>query len=245
MSNNILKLLMVLSIPFTISAQSSNVVINEFMASNTDFMADEAGEFDDWIELKNNSNELVSLKDYHITDTLGILDKWKFPDDATIAANGYLVLWADEDGDQGEYHINFKLDASGEEIYLVNSDSVIVDQIIFGMQETDISFARVPDGIGNFTSDAPTFGFNNDDTSSDENILLSRFHFYPNPAKDFIQFNDAFNSELSITISRLNGELIYTKKINRNESKINISHLENGMYILNINGLYTESFIKI
>ncbi|MFH1515136.1 MAG: CotH kinase family protein, partial [bacterium] len=112
-------------------AASGDVVINEFMASNSTTVTDQDGEYDDWIELYNNSNQAISLKGYYLSDNGTNRTKWAFPE-ISIAANGYLIIWADENGNQNGLHANFKLSASGEVIYLVNADTSIIDEFTFG-----------------------------------------------------------------------------------------------------------------
>ena len=46
----------------------SPLVINELMASNDAAIADDAGEYDDWIELYNNSNQSIDLSGYFLSD---------------------------------------------------------------------------------------------------------------------------------------------------------------------------------
>ena len=45
-----------------------DLVINEIMASNDQTIADEFGEFDDWIEIYNNGNQSINLFGYHLSD---------------------------------------------------------------------------------------------------------------------------------------------------------------------------------
>ncbi|MCK5135997.1 MAG: lamin tail domain-containing protein [Bacteroidales bacterium] len=108
---------------------SSDVVINEFMVSNDITFADEEGEFDDWLELYNTSLIDVPLDGYYLSDNSGDLFKWDFPDGIVINANGYLIVWADDDEGQPGLHTNFKLSASGEELFLVNNHGQIADQM--------------------------------------------------------------------------------------------------------------------
>ena len=71
-----------------------------------------------------------------------------------IPAGGYLLVWADDDVDEEPgLHTNFKLSAGGEILLLVDvveRDNVILDQISFGEQQTDLAYGRVPDGTGSF-----------------------------------------------------------------------------------------------
>ena len=70
-----------------------------------------------------------------------------------ISGAGFLLVWCDEDQEQGDLHTNFKLSAGGEFIALVASDGfTIIDSISFGIQIADISFGRVPDGNNSWVS---------------------------------------------------------------------------------------------
>jgi spore coat protein CotH len=141
-------------------ASAQTVVINEFMADNDNIAADQDGEYDDWIELFNNGDQAVSLTGYCLSDAGDDLLQWVFPD-TSIAAGGYLIIWADEDDTQSGLHANFKLSASGEAIYLSNSEGTLIDQVIFGPQVTDVSYGRYPNGTGTFVSMEPSFDAEN------------------------------------------------------------------------------------
>jgi hypothetical protein len=165
----------------------SDVVINELMASNIKTITDPKGQFDDWIELFNKSTTDVDMSGWFISDNPDNRSKWKFPVGTKIPANGYLIVWADEDSSQNtatSFHANFKLSASGESVLLCNKDTTIVDQILFGLQKADVSFARNKNGIGNFVLQSPTFNANNDIgiIISTEDILLENdVKVFPNP----------------------------------------------------------------
>lgn len=128
------------------TAANTPVVINELMASNKSALADPQGEYDDWIELHNLTDQEVDLTGHYLTDEPNNPRKWAFPADTRIPADGYLLVWADENGsDTPGLHASFKLDASGEQIYLIDTDArlnAVLDAITFGAQETDRSFGR-------------------------------------------------------------------------------------------------------
>jgi hypothetical protein len=140
-----------------ISLNSSELVINEFMADNASTITDQAGEYEDWIEIYNPTGSVVSLTGLHLSDKVDNPGKWTFPD-TVIAADGYIVVWADEDGGQPGLHANFKLSAGGEAVVLAATDLVIIDRFAFGAQSPDISSGRCPNGSGNFGAMSPTPG---------------------------------------------------------------------------------------
>lgn len=123
------------------------LVINEFMASNATTIQDEAGAYPDWLELYNPTDEDVDLGGWFLTDDLENPDKSELPD-VTIEAGGFLLFFADDDQEDGELHLNFSLDAQGEDIGLYGPDLGAVDELEFDEQATDIAMARIPDGSG-------------------------------------------------------------------------------------------------
>ena len=146
-------------------ADSSPVVINELMASNTKTLADPQGDNDDWIELHNVSDYAVNLSGMYLSDNQNNPRKWQFPDDTQIVPGGYLIVWADEDDNaKPGLHANFKLSRNGETVMLVDTDqrgNQVLDVIKFQAQGEDVALGRVPDGIGDFKSSKGTPGQRN------------------------------------------------------------------------------------
>ncbi len=138
----------------------SDVVINEFLADNETVIADQDGEYDDWIELYNNTDDEISLEGYFLSDDGTDLTQWSFPD-TSIPSNGFLMIWADNDEEQSGLHANFKISASGEILYLLNADTMMVNEVSFSEQVDDSSWGRYPDGLGSFGRMTPTFNSTN------------------------------------------------------------------------------------
>nr|WP_282959061.1 CotH kinase family protein [Desulfobacter hydrogenophilus] len=143
---------------YTVSVADApgDIVINEFMADNETSVTDQDDEYDDWIELYNNTDSDISLKGWSLSDDAAEPDLWVFPD-ISIPANGYLIVWADNDEAQDGLHTNFKLSAFGETILLSSPDLTVMDEITFEEQTPDLSMARFPNGTGEFNQMEPTF----------------------------------------------------------------------------------------
>ncbi len=73
--------------------QSEGVSISEFMAANRSTLADEDGDFSDWIELHNVGGETENLDGWFLTDNPRNLMKWRLPA-VELLAEGYLTLFA-------------------------------------------------------------------------------------------------------------------------------------------------------
>ncbi|MCB0841517.1 MAG: lamin tail domain-containing protein, partial [Bacteroidetes bacterium] len=145
--------------PIVYGPYVNNIFINEFMASNTNTLADSAGDFDDWIELYNAGTDSVDVGGLYITDDLADPTLYQIPATdpslTTIPPNGFLLLWADSEVAQGVLHVDLKLGAGGEQIGLVqiNGDSThFVDSLTFGPQMDDTSSGRTIDGGPLFTT---------------------------------------------------------------------------------------------
>ena len=143
-------------------ADDSALRINEVVAENRATIKDPQGDFDDYIEIVNTSDAEVDLSGKFLTDNKKNPRKWKFPKGTKIAANGRLVIWADENGKAKDgLHASFKLAKSGETIQLVDSDAsgnLILDEVKFAELETDRALRRLPDGQGDLAPGKPSPG---------------------------------------------------------------------------------------
>lgn len=230
-----------------------SVAIIEILASNTKNL-DENKQADDWIELYNLTTNTVNLSEYYLSDNPTNLKKWQFPTGTTIAANSFLIVWADEDALQGKLHANFKLSKSGESVYLVSPAGVILDEVTFGEQKDDYGYARNPNGIGSFVSQTSTFNADNltgktgptdpvvvppavtpptttITATEPESVLIN---VYPNPANETLNIkvaNHFIGKELEVYNSR--GQMILKQQIS-NESNINTTEWISGLYFLKL-----------
>lgn len=137
------------------------VVINELLPVNSTIMADQDGEYDDWIELFNKCTLELDLSGYYLSDSKSKPGKWQIPQGTKIGANGYLVFWADGDTTQNGLHCNFKLSSAGENLYFSNPDRLIIDEIEYDAHAIQESYSRKPDGAGSFFWQTPTFNSSN------------------------------------------------------------------------------------
>lgn len=198
----------------SIGRNGLELYINELMASNDATIADEAGEFDDWLEIYNGSNEAIFLGDKFLTDDMTRPDKWKFPD-ITLEAGDFLLIWADEDQEQGDFHTNFKLSAGGEEVglFIATSDGFeMIDGLTFDEQTTDVAWGRLPNGLGDFQTLSPTPGMSNMPVSVETiQNKIPEILVYPNPATEEvkIELTEKVGANLEVKISNALGQLVF------------------------------------
>jgi hypothetical protein len=150
------------TIPQAPKVSKARVIINELLAGNTKSGKDPQGEFEDFVELYNPTDEKIDLSGMYLTDSEKSPRKWRFPDGTSIAAKSYLVVWADEDSKvTSGLHASFKLSSKGEAVYLVESDqrdNVVVDHVKFETQTNDVAFGRLPNNADKWQPLFPTPG---------------------------------------------------------------------------------------
>lgn len=206
---------------------SGDIRINELMADNESTAYDSNGESDDWVELYNSTSTAKDLSGLYLTDDIMNLMKWQIPLGTAINANDVLIIWTDNDSGQSGLHANFKLSASGESV-LLSDGTTIYDQVDFGMQTSDISYARCPDG-GTFIAADPTFDALNNCTLGLNDFLTSSVRIYPNPG------------HLSFTIqTEVNGAYSVYDLFGREVAK---GFLENSVTILDTQTWYSGTYL--
>jgi len=224
--------LLLISILATLIVFSQTIKINEFMASNATTIADDYGEYDDWIELFNYGSDTVNVAGYYITDKFDNTTKHQIPTGfnvTKIPPGGFLLLWADNDTLQdGPTHLKFKLSATGEHIGVYAPDgSTCLDSISFGNQATDISYGRYPNGNNNWQHFLyPTPGASNSLVNIQEVNTSGAFSIYPNPSQN----NEvSFSKPVSFRLYSYNGQEIgYFEHV----QKLNTGNLTNGIYFI-------------
>ncbi len=136
-----------------LATTGTSVLINEIMASNSDTIADEDGDYEDWIELYNAGEEVVELTGYYLSDSMDAPLRWQFPT-VHIGVEEFLLVWAsgkDKVGEEGQLHTDFKISREGEPIILTSPDGeTIVDMIAAVPIPRTMSYGRLPDGSDTF-----------------------------------------------------------------------------------------------
>ncbi|MEQ8525089.1 lamin tail domain-containing protein [Gracilimonas sp.] len=197
----------VLLLLITFVPAHAQIKINEIVASNGSSHADENEENDDWVEIYNAGSVSINFGGMYVSDDPEEIDKWQIPTNqaasTTIAPGEYLILWFDEDTDQGPLHVDTKLSAGGEFVILTDKDgSTRIDSVSFGEQTEDVSWGRTPDGTGTFKFLNPTPAASNNGSQIEEQADTPTFSlesgFY------------AGSQVIGISASSENAEIRYT-----------------------------------
>lgn len=121
-------------------------IITEFLASNDSILADEDGDFNDWIEIFNPDAGVANLGGYYLTDDATNLTKWQIPTGVTMNPSSFLVVFASDKDRRvagSQLHTNFKLTTNGEYLALVAPNGTTVVSHFspaYPVQFTDASY---------------------------------------------------------------------------------------------------------
>lgn len=162
------------------STYAQQVSINEVMSSNDTTVADEDGEFSDWIEIYNYGTTSINLNGYGLSDQIDNAFKWTFPD-IELAAKEYIIVWAsskNRTSNKDNLHSNFKIKSGGEAIILTTASGTKISESPAVALATDKTYGRIPNGTGNWSFiDTPTPKANNSGSSSaiPEKVSINEF----------------------------------------------------------------------
>ena len=141
---------------WTVQTSLVNVRLNEVLALNRTSLANGGG-FPDAIEIHNAGSSPVNLSGWGLSDEATNKFKFAFTNGTTLAAGGYLIVFADDNFTAPGLHTGFGLDQRGDAVFFHNAGGQLVDLIAFGTQVADLSIGRDACGT-HWTLCTPTLG---------------------------------------------------------------------------------------
>ena len=160
--------------------QTGALIINEVCPDPKVGIPDEDGEIVDWLELRNTTDQPISLAGYCLSDKENKPLEWRFPDSAYIPANGYYLVYCSGRKDKlqanGVPHTNFSISAERETIILSNSNGQLVDRVSIENVPEDYSVGRNLTGAWTFYSLATPGSPNDADGQSKTDQLIRAYN---------------------------------------------------------------------
>ncbi|MFA4999676.1 MAG: lamin tail domain-containing protein [Parcubacteria group bacterium] len=131
------------------------VVLNEILP-NPEGDDTQIGALGEWVEFYNNGNLPVELANYYVKNaeddkiTIASTNTWN--NETEIPSHGWVVLFMDGD----------ILNNEGDIVGFYNPSNILIDEYSFtpasGDDNEGKSYARIPDGVGNWVDPVPTLG---------------------------------------------------------------------------------------
>ena len=119
---------------------STSVGISELMSDNVSAHADEAGDFEPWIELYNVTSEDIDLEGYTLSNDFTDRRLWSFPS-VTVPRAGVLVIFVDGEPEEGPLHTSFRLDPEAGELVLTRPNGTTDGGLVYSSVPADRSLA--------------------------------------------------------------------------------------------------------
>lgn len=228
------------------STPYNTAVLNEFLAINTSSESDESGEFENWLELYVRNNNSTSLYGAYLTDDPDDITKHVILDETFYGPDSYITFWLDNELEEGENHIGIAVDPEKGYLALYDSHMQIIDAVNYLKQFEDYSFARLPNGVGNWFVNERTYGFSNDLVPTSPNIGYPDLTLSPNPVKDVIYLSNLPDHPVAYTITDLHGRIVESGK-ELHSRGISVERLTSGIYFIQISGnqIETRRFLKM
>ncbi len=141
----------VVNFPASQSPAASNYLLsysgprlNEVLAINRASVTNGSGRTADFVELWNTNSAPFVLAGMRLSTDPENASQWVFPAGVAIPANGYLVVWFDNETPASMVNgpvlnTGQSLDGESSEVWLFNSAGQPVDSVVFGFQIADLS----------------------------------------------------------------------------------------------------------
>jgi hypothetical protein len=227
------------------SPQGNELVLNEILANNFSGVINEYGFRKDWLEMYNNSSTTKNLVGLFLSDDKDELNKYAFPINGSINSHSTNVVWMDNALNSATFmHANFSLSNGGETVYLTNSQGLILDSVSYPTLIEDVSYGRCPDGTGSWgLLNNPSFNAQNCIVGLTE-MAVEQYHISPNPFTNRISIASQENMYGEIQFLNLNGQVILRANSASKKTEIETDQLQEGMYLLQLNGQTIGKVIK-
>lgn len=220
-------LLLLISLPL-----SSQVLINEFSASNISSIADEDGDHCDWIELYNSSAQEINLLGYFLSDDRNEPGKWTFPG-VSLKPGAYAVIFA-SDKNRADPPLSYRtLIRQGDNWkYLVPSSNI--GDSWKGTGFNDSGWSNGPSGFG--------YGDNDDAT-----VLSNIMSIYIRKEFTISNIDDITELILSIDyddgfVAYINGQEIARRNLGTAGSIVSYNQAATGREAVMFNGGFPENY---
>jgi hypothetical protein len=188
-----------------ISRYTHQITINEMSINNRSLLEDEDGDYSQWVELHNISNESIDLKGWYLSNDRTNLSMWMFSAPYVLEPNAFMLVYLSGKDKRTQntgiyFHTNFTISDNSNTVFLVSPDRVIQDSLETKALDTDRSIGRVGEGLNIWTLyNQPTPG--NPNTNVVPAPALSHSSgFYPDESL-LITAKIPFGYELRYTIN--------------------------------------------
>jgi hypothetical protein len=221
--------------------------LNEVMANNDSTIMDENGFYSDWIEVYNAGGGVLNLEGLYISDDALNPYKYKFSD-VNLLPGSFTLLWADDSTELGNAHLNFRLSASGEQLFLFAAadEPVMIDSMNVPALAADQSYGSPQNGNQNrqiFEAGLSTPAASNSLSGTESIYSNAIVNVYPNPAVagEEVRVDGITGKPVELCIFDASGRLVFTSRV----QTFSMPLLDAGVYLIGFNNGYKNAYSKL
>ena len=138
-----------------------SVVINEVCTSNVSCCMDENGQYPDWIEIYNPTQEPVDISGYVVNKTTDLKkEKFTIPEGTILDAGSFYL-----------FDPVFTVGTKGGTLNLLDVEKHYIDRVTVPKLKYDTTYARQADGADSWEIRTPTPGYSNSDGEELDPVL--------------------------------------------------------------------------
>ena len=119
------------------------------------------------------------------------------------------------------------------DLLIFGNGAIAYNQVAFGIQSTDIAYARCPDGGLVFAAAIPTFDASNNCFVGINELSVAN-KVYPIPFQDYFIIEPGLHGEMGLSVIDIQGRTILSDKVVSNTYTVNTSDWKSGLYFLSI-----------
>lgn len=148
--------------PIELEKSKIDIQITEYITNNISNLKSKDGSYYSMIEIYNNEDYDINLKNFYLSDNINEINKYTF-DDVTIKSKSYLTVFTSGKNEttEDEIHTNFKLDEKDTIIIFSDKNKQEISKVAIIKTEPNISMGLY-DGKWRYYNN-PTFGEVNND----------------------------------------------------------------------------------
>ena len=221
--------------------------LNEVMANNDSTIMDENGFYSDWVEVYNAGGGVLNLEGLYISDDALNPYKYKFSD-VNLLPGSFTLLWADDSTELGNTHLNFRLSASGEQLFLFAAadEPVMIDSMNVPALAADQSYGSSQNGNQNrqiFEAGLSTPAASNSLSGTESFYSNAIVNVYPNPAVagEEVRVDGITGKPVELCIFDASGRLVFTSRV----QTFSMPLLDGGVYLIGVNNGYKNAYSKL
>lgn len=147
--------------PIKLDKSEVKLKITEYITNNISNQKSSDGTYYNMIEIYNEEDKDINLKNYYLSDNSKEINKYTFPD-IIIKAKSYLIIYMSGKNELigEEIHTNFNLDETDTILVLSDNHKEEIDKVSINLKEANISMGLYE---GNwYYYNTPSFGKEND-----------------------------------------------------------------------------------